>query len=82
MKDVKGASSKWINDSRFLKHHFEWQSGYGAFSYNASDIPRVINYIEKQEEHHRKISFKTEYRDFLEEYQIDYNERFVFHDPA
>jgi putative transposase len=54
MKDVKGDSSKWINNSRFLKHHFEWQSGYGAFSYNPSDIPRVINYIERQEEHHKK----------------------------
>jgi putative transposase len=82
MKDVKGSSSKWINDSGFLKGRFEWQSGYGAFSYNRSDIQRVVNYIEKQEEHHKRSTFKMEYRDFLEEYEVNYDERFVFHDPV
>ncbi len=81
MRDVKGCSSKWINEMGFLRNRFEWQTGYGAFSYNKSDIPRVVNYIQNQEEHHKATAFKTEYQNFLEEYEIEYSERFVFHDP-
>jgi putative transposase len=81
LQDIKGSSSKWINEKGFIKGKFEWQEGYGAFSYSMSHIQNVIRYIENQEEHHRKKSFLEEYIDFLEEFEIEYNERFIFHEP-
>ncbi len=54
MQDIKGDSSKWINEKGFLKSRFSWQEGYGAFSYSKSQVINVINYIKNQEEHHRK----------------------------
>ena len=74
----KGSSSKWINEKRFIKGKFSWQEGYGAFSYSKSDLPNVIQYIKSQEEHHKKRSFIEEYEDQLKEFEIDYDERFVF----
>ncbi len=78
MQDLKGSSSKWINDNKLIKNRFEWQEGYGAFSYSKSHLKRVIAYIENQEEHHTKKSFIEEYTDFLNEFEIEYNERFIF----
>ena len=78
MQDIKGSSSKWINEKRFIKVKFSWQEGYGAFSYSKSDLPNVIHYIKNQEEHHKKRSFIEEYEDLLKEFEIDYDERFVF----
>jgi len=78
MQDIKGSSSKWINEKRFIKGKFSWQEGYGAFSYSKSDLPNVIQYIKNQEEHHKKRSFIEEYEDLLKEFEIDYDERFVF----
>jgi putative transposase len=81
LQDIKGSSSKWINEKGFIKGKFEWQEGYGAFSYSMSHIQNVIRYIENQEEHHRKKSFLEEYIAFLDEFEIEYNERFIFHEP-
>jgi putative transposase len=78
MQDVKGSSSKWINDQRFVAGHFEWQSGYGGFSYSKSQIPHIISYIRTQEEHHRRKTFLEEYREFLTLFGIDYDERYIF----
>jgi putative transposase len=78
MKDVKQSSSKWINDNKLAEGHFEWQEGYGAFSYSESQINQVINYIQNQEMHHKKKTFKEEYLDFLEKFEIDYDEKFIF----
>lgn len=78
MKQVKQDSSKWINDRRFTKGRFSWQAGYGAFSYSKDQLPRVINYIKNQEEHHQKISFRDEYINLLKEFDIDYNDSFLF----
>ena len=78
MKDVKQSSSKWINDNKLTSGHFEWQEGYGAFSYSKSQINQVINYIQNQEIHHKKKTFKEEYLDFLEKFEIDYDEKFIF----
>ncbi|MDF2451421.1 MAG: transposase [Bacteroidota bacterium] len=78
LQDIKGNSSKWINDKKFVKGKFEWQEGYGAFSYGKSQVKDVISYIENQETHHTKISFRSEYIEFLEKFGIDYNEQFVF----
>ncbi|TDO70473.1 REP element-mobilizing transposase RayT [Flavobacterium chryseum] len=78
MKLVKQNSSKWINESKFVNYHFEWQEGYGAFSYSKSQLKAVINYIQQQELHHKKKTFKEEYIDFLEKFEINYDEKFIF----
>lgn len=81
LKDIKASSSKWINEKNFTKQKFEWQEGYGAFAYSKSHIKDVISYIENQEEHHKKRTFREEYIDFLTKLEIDYDERFIFSDP-
>lgn len=80
MKTVKAKSSKYINDNRFTLNRFEWQEGYGAFSYSNSQINVVFKYIKNQEKHHAKKTFKEEYVATLEEFQIPYDERFIFED--
>ncbi len=80
MKAVKAKSSKFINDSGFLSHRFEWQEGYGAFSYSQSQIQNVYRYIENQEEHHKKRTFKEEYLDLLDKFEVEYDERYLFED--
>ena len=81
MQDVKGSSSKWINERKLTRSKFNWQEGYGAFSYSNSDLPNVIRYIQNQEEHHRKIVFKDEYRLYLKEFEIDFDEKYILKDP-
>ena len=81
LKEVKGSSSKWINERRFLTQHFEWQEGFGAFSYAKSDLPKVISYIQHQEEHHRRKSFKEEYEEMLKEFHVDYDQRYILKNP-
>jgi REP element-mobilizing transposase RayT len=78
VRDIKNNSSKFINDQRFLKGKFSWQEGYGAFSYSHSQIESVYNYIDKQEEHHRKKTFREEYLDFLQRFEISYDEKYLF----
>ena len=78
LQDIKSGSSKWINDKRFIRGKFEWQEGYGAFSYGKSQMKDVIKYIENQEEHHKKITFREEYIAFLEKFGIEYDEKYVF----
>ena len=78
MQDIKGDSSRWINQNQFTKGRFSWQEGYGAFSYSKSQVSRVANYIENQERHHRKISFLEEYRKILDDFGIEYDERYLF----
>jgi len=78
MQDIKGGSSKWINDKKFIKTKFSWQEGYGAFSYGKSQLSQVIRYIENQEEHHKRKTFIDEYIDFLKLFQIEYDERYIF----
>ncbi|MFH0865969.1 MAG: IS200/IS605 family transposase [Bacteroidota bacterium] len=78
MQDIKGSSSKWINEKQFIKGRFSWQEGYGAFSYSKSQLPVLIKYIMSQKEHHKKKKFIDEYKDLLESFEIDYDERYVF----
>ena len=80
MREVKANSSQWINNQKFLKHRFEWQEGYGAFSYSKSQDHQVFNYIQNQETHHRKLSFREEYLQFLQKFEVEHDERFVFKD--
>ncbi|SHH23400.1 IS200/IS605 family transposase [Flavobacterium defluvii] len=78
MKSIKQNSSKWINENKLTKIHFEWQEGYGAFSYSKSQLSAVAGYIDNQEEHHKKKTFKEEYINFLEKFEVDYDEKFIF----
>lgn len=75
---IKGDSSRWINEKKFVAGKFSWQEGYGAFSYEKSQVPRMIKYIQTQEEHHQERSFIDEYRVLLETFEIDYDEQFLF----
>lgn len=78
MRDLKAHSSKWIHGEGLVKGRFNWQEGYGAFSYSHSQRDRVINYIMRQEQHHRKQSFKEEYIGFLERFKVPHEERYLF----
>jgi len=78
MQVVKGESSEWLNKNKISKHKFYWQEGYGAFSYSKSDIPKVANYIHNQEQHHHKKTFLEEYEELLKEFEIEYDDRYIF----
>ncbi len=78
MQDMKGSSSKWINEKSFIKAKFEWQEGYGAFSYSKSQAARIIAYVQNQETHHNRITFLDEYKKFLEKSGVNYDERYIF----
>ena len=80
VRDMKAYSSKWINDNRFAPGRFEWQTGYGAFTVGQSQVPSVIKYIQEQEQHHKKKSFRQEYIEMLNAYEIDYNMKYLFED--
>lgn len=78
MREVKSKSTEFINANRFMKERFYWQEGYGAFSYSRSHVQAVIHYILNQPEHHRKQTFKEEYLELLQKFEIDYNEQYLF----
>ena len=78
MKDIKVASCLWINERKLTKQKFNWQEGYGAFSYSQKHIDRVCKYIQNQESHHQMKTFREEYIDFIKEYKIEYEDRYLF----
>jgi len=78
MKNTKAKSSKWINESGILEHNFEWQPGFGAFSYSRSQLNQVYQYILNQEKHHENQTFFDEYIGFLNKFEVDYEERYLF----
>ncbi len=78
VRDIKNNSSNFINDHKFVKGKFSWQEGYGAFSYSHSQIQTVYDYILTQEEHHKKKTFKEEYLDFLNKFEVEYDEQYLF----
>jgi len=78
VRDIKNNSSKFINEKGFLKNKFQWQEGYGAFSYSHSQIKRVYNYILNQENHHGKKSFREEYLEMLNKFEVDYKDDYLF----
>ena len=81
IQNVKSESSKWINNQNLTRKRFAWQDGYGAFSYSKSHLPQVIHYIQQQEQHHRKQTFIQEYKSFLDAFNIEYDERYIFKEP-
>jgi REP element-mobilizing transposase RayT len=78
VRDIKCNSSKWINERQYVIGKFQWQEGFGAFSYTHWHLGTIINYINNQEEHHKKKSFKKEYLEFLEQFYIEYDEKYLF----
>ena len=78
IRDIKSFSSRFINESRLTPKRFEWQTGYGAFTYGQSQIDHVKKYIENQGNHHKKRKFKDEYTALLEAFEIDYDETYLF----
>ncbi|MET3535683.1 IS200/IS605 family transposase [Chryseobacterium limigenitum] len=78
MREIKANSSRFINEEKWVNGKFNWQEGYGAFSYSKSQINKVVNYILNQEEHHKKKSFKEEYLDLLNKFEIQYEEKYLF----
>jgi len=80
MRIVKAKSSKKINESGYLQHRFEWQKGYGSFSYSHSHMNSVYHYIKNQEKHHKHMTFREEYVKLLDKFGVTYDERFIFHE--
>jgi REP element-mobilizing transposase RayT len=78
MEQVKSGSSKWLNDKKYLPYKFSWQDGFGAFSYSKSHIDQVVKYILNQPLHHKKQTFKDEYFLFLNKFEIEYSEKYLF----
>lgn len=78
VRDVKAGSSGFINEKKWIRGKFNWQEGFGAFSYSHSQIDSVVKYIQNQEEHHRKKTFKEEYVSLLKAFEVQYDERFLF----
>ena len=78
VRDIKNNSSKFINEQGWINGKFSWQEGYGAFSYAHSQIDNVYHYILNQEEHHRKKTFKEEYLEFLQKFEVKYDDKYLF----
>ena len=78
VRDLKNQSTNFINQNDWLQFKFSWQSGFGAFSYSNSQIGSVYNYIQNQELHHQKHSFKEEYLDLLRKYDVDFSDQHLF----
>lgn len=78
IREIKKASNDFVNQKKFVRGNFYWQEGYGAFSYSHSALDTVIAYIQNQKEHHRKKSFREEYKEFLNKYQIEHKDEYLF----
>ena len=77
-RDVKANSSKWINEQKMIMGKFNWQEGFGAFTYSKSQIDAVAKYILNQPKHHKRTLFKDEYINLLKKFEIDYDEKYLF----
>jgi len=78
VREIKKSSNSFIKEKNFSKFHFQWQEGFGAFSYGHSQLTEVIHYIERQKEHHKKRTFKSEYLAFLKAFDIDFKDEYLF----
>lgn len=78
IREVKKSSNAFVKEKKFTKFKFEWQDGYGAFSYSHSALDNVIVYIQNQKEHHKKKTFKQEYIEFLRKFQVEFDEKYLF----
>jgi REP element-mobilizing transposase RayT len=78
IREIKSESSLFINRERLSQRKFYWQAGAGIFSYSKSQRPVLVNYIKNQQVHHKKTSFRNEYQYILDQYDIDFNQRYLF----
>lgn len=78
MKSTKAKSSKWLNESNLIKDRFEWQAGFGSFTYSEREIPTIFNYVKNQEKHHQKMTFREEYLKMLKAHDIDFLPEYLF----
>lgn len=78
VREIKKSSNSFIKDKKFTRFKFDWQEGYGAFSYSHSALDNVIRYIENQKEHHKKKSFREEYKEFLERFEVEHKDEYLF----
>jgi REP element-mobilizing transposase RayT len=78
IKEIKVESNEFINGKRWVKGKFSWQEGYGVFSYSHSHIDKVIQYVNNQETHHKKKSFREEYHELLNKFGISFEEKYSF----
>ena len=76
--DIKSGSSNFINRQRWVRGRFNWQEGFGAFSYSRSQLDAVVHYIQNQQKHHQKSSFRDEYVALLDKFEVPYDERYIF----
>ncbi len=78
VEKIKTSSNAWIKENKLSSFKFEWQKGYGAFSYSRSQIDKVVNYVLNQENHHQKKSFRQEYLDMLKKFEIEFKDEYLF----
>ncbi len=78
VRDIKSNSSGFLNDNKFVNRSFNWQDGFGAFSYSKSQAPDVVQYVLNQKQHHKKKTFKEEYLDFLKKFEVEYEDKYLF----
>lgn len=78
VRDVKADSAGFINRKKWVRGRFNWQEGYGAFSYGHSQLDRIIRYIQNQEQHHRRRTFKDEYLTWLKKFEVPFDEKYIF----
>ena len=78
VREIKKSSNAFIKEKRFSKFKFEWQKGYGAFSYSHSALDNVIGYVSNQKEHHKTKSFQEEYKAFLKNFEIEFKDEYLF----
>lgn len=78
IREVKKSSNDFVKDNKLSKYKFNWQEGYGAFSYSNSQLDNVIAYIGNQKVHHQKKTFKEEYIEFLQNFRIEFKDEFLF----
>lgn len=78
VREVKKSSNIFINENKLSIDTFNWQEGYGAFSYSHSHVDNVYKYVMNQKEHHKRVTFKDEYIDFLEKFEVEFNQEYLF----
>lgn len=80
VREIKKSSNSFIKEKQFTRFKFEWQEGFGAFSYSHSALDNVIAYINNQKEHHKKKTFKEEYKAFLMKFNVEHQDKYLFKD--
>ena len=78
VREIKKSSNQFINERKFTRLKFNWQEGFGAFSYSHSALDNVISYINNQKEHHKKQTFRDEYREILKKFKIEFKDEYLF----